>query len=179
MVYLKNIHSIKVNVILHFLIIIALIKFNFDPLQQLNLPEYSLKIQNRDGKSLIFDSIRKKFLILTPEEWVRQNFIQYLIQHLNYPQGLIALEFGIEYNKVKYRPDIVVFNLQGEPFMIVECKAPEVRVDQKVFDQIARYNLNLKVEYLVVTNGMKHFCCRMDYEQKTYKYLNFIPESFT
>jgi hypothetical protein len=145
-------------------------------LQQLNLPEFSFKLRNKDGKDLIFDTIRKKFVILTPEEWVRQNFIQYLIHNLNYPQGLIASEFGIEYNKVKFRPDIVVFNQQGEPYLIVECKAPEVSIDQKVFDQIARYNLNLKVEYLVVTNGMKHFCCRLDYEEKTYKYLDYIPK---
>ena len=143
---------------------------------RLNLPEYSFKIKPSEGSASIFDPIRKKYIKLTPEEWVRQNFIQYLVQEKRYPQGRIAVETTIEVNGLKRRCDAVIFDSAGKPFLIIECKAPSVSVSQKTFDQIARYNLALNVTYLVVTNGIHHFCCKMTSEEKNYTFLKEMPE---
>jgi hypothetical protein len=144
-------------------------------MQDLNLPKYSLKLKYDGSKSYIFDPIRKKYLIHTPEEWVRQNFIQYLVQEKKYPASLIAVEMGIDVLATKKRCDIVLFNSSGKPDIIVECKAPSVKISQDTFDQVARYNLTLNTNYLIVTNGMQHFVCVMDHENKCYHFLKGIP----
>ncbi|MBL7883379.1 MAG: type I restriction enzyme HsdR N-terminal domain-containing protein [Bacteroidia bacterium] len=144
-------------------------------MQELNLPQYPFKIREFESKVQIFDSIRKKYLVLTPEEWVRQHFIQYLIQEKNYPQSLITIEIGLKYNQLQKRADILVYNKQGKPYLMVECKAPEVKISQDTFHQIALYNMVFKVNYLVVTNGLYHYCCEMDYHQNTYRFLPEIP----
>ncbi|MBN2519713.1 MAG: type I restriction enzyme HsdR N-terminal domain-containing protein [Bacteroidales bacterium] len=143
---------------------------------KLNLPEYHFKIKEVEGKKYIFDQNRKKYVALTPEEWVRQNFIQYLVNEKKYPLSLIGIEYPLKVHKLDRRGDIVVFNNQGKPGLIVECKAPDVQITQNVFDQIANYNIPLKVKYLIVTNGMKHYCCEMDYENKSYCFQKSIPE---
>jgi hypothetical protein len=144
-------------------------------MQQLNLPAYQFKLKQDGERTQIFDAIRKKYVVLTPEEWVRQNFLQYLIQDKNFPASLIAVEVGLKYNRLQKRADVLVYDKQGSPLVIVECKAPEVKITQDTFDQIARYNMTFKVKYLVVTNGINHFCCLMDYTDNTYKYLEVIP----
>lgn len=144
-------------------------------MEKLNLPEYSFRFIKRKNQSFIFDPIRKKELVLTPEEWVRQNFVQYLIREKQYPASLTRLEMSFKVNKWVRRSDIVVFNSEGKPVVLVECKAPSIKIDQKVFDQIARYNMVLRSEILIVTNGVQHFCCRMDYRAATYHYLDQIP----
>jgi hypothetical protein len=145
-------------------------------MNELNLPAYNHKIQTVGEKKQIFDPIRKKYLILTPEEWVRQNFMQFLIQEKEYPSSLLTLEHPVNVNTLNQRSDIVVYNRKGQPILIVECKAPKVKIDQKVFDQIARYNMILKVPYLIVTNGLKHFCCKVNFETNSYSFLKEIPE---
>jgi hypothetical protein len=144
-------------------------------LNQLNLPAYSFKISGKEGFQMIFDFLRKKYVKLTPEEWVRQNFIQYLVQEGKYPPGLIGVEVMYKHNSLKRRVDILVHNRSGQPVLIVECKAPSVHLDDPVFDQIVRYNMVLKVPYLVVTNGMSHYVCRIDPERKSYEYMLVIP----
>ena len=128
-----------------------------------------------EEKTHIFDVVRKKYLLLTPEEWVRQNFIHYLNKEKKYPLGLMGVEQMVKYNSLKTRADIVIYNLEGKPNVIVECKAPEVKITQDTFNQIAKYNSQLKVKYLIVTNGMKHFCCQMDYENNKITFLEDVP----
>ena len=127
-------------------------------LPYLNLPAFSYKIKEVDGKPYIFDIIRRKFVFLSPEEWVRQHFIHLLIDQYGYPRSLFAVETGIFYNALRKRSDIMVLGTDGSPFLLVECKAPGVRIKNHVFDQIARYNFTLKPDFLVVTNGLEHFC---------------------
>ena len=124
---------------------------------------------------MILDTVRRKFVRLTPEEWVRQNFIQYLVNEGKYPPGLIGIEVMFLLNKLKRRVDILVHNRSGKPVMIVECKEPEVRIDDKVFEQIVTYNIGLRVPYIVVTNGIVHYACRIRDDQPGYEYLNVIP----
>jgi len=144
-------------------------------MQALNLPNYSLKLKTDGQKTYIFDPIRKKYLVKTPEEWVRQNFIQFLIHEKKYPASLMAIEMGIDVLNTKKRCDIVMFNTKGKPRVIVECKAPSIKISQVTFDQIARYNLTLKTEFLIVTNGLQHYVCVMDHENKCYNFLKDIP----
>jgi hypothetical protein len=144
-------------------------------MQALNLPKYSLKLKSEGLKTFIFDCIRKKYLVNTPEEWVRQNFIQYLIQEKGYPASLMAVEMGIDVLNTKKRCDIVLYNALGKPTIIVECKAPSIKIGQDTFDQIARYNLTLNTNYLIVTNGLQHYVCIMDHENKCYHFLEEIP----
>ncbi len=144
-------------------------------MQELNLPSYEFRLKKDDGQVRIFDEVRKKYVALTPEEWVRQHFIMYLIKQKQVPAGLIILEKQLIMNKMSRRPDILIHNRQGEAVMIVECKAPEVNITQDTFDQVARYNSVLSVQYLVVTNGLQHFCCQMDYKGNTYRFLEEIP----
>ena len=143
---------------------------------RLNLPEYEFKIKEQDGQQQIFDSFRKKYVVLTPEEWVRQNFLMYLIAEKNFPQSLISVEAGLKIYKRSKRTDIVVYDKTGSPLVIVECKAPTVKINQEVFDQIVRYNITLKVKFLIVTNGLEHFCCKLDYENNSYNFLEEIPD---
>ncbi len=144
-------------------------------MQQLAFPQYTFKLQEKEGKKYIFDPIRKKYLVLTPEEWVRQHLICYLMEEKKCPKGLIGIEKGLRVNKLFKRTDIVVFNRQGTPRLLVECKAPTVRITQAVFDQIARYNLALQVPYLLVSNGLQHYCCEVNFEARQINYLNEIP----
>ncbi|MBE9481697.1 MAG: type I restriction enzyme HsdR N-terminal domain-containing protein [Bacteroidetes bacterium] len=143
---------------------------------KLNLPEYNFKIRKSNQKLEIFDRFRKKYVALTPEEWVRQNFIKYLISEKYFPESLIIVEKSLTLNQMQKRADIVVYTNKGTPKLIVECKAPEVKITQKTFDQIARYNMTLQVDYLIVTNGIIHYCCRIDFINKTYSFLKKIPE---
>jgi len=145
-------------------------------MEQLNFPKYEFRISEKEGQKYIFDDIRKKHVKLTPEEWVRQNTIKYLIHEKNYPASLIAVEQAIKVNQNSKRCDIVLYNNTGLPHMIVECKAPSVKISQKTFDQIATYNIQLRVDYLFVTNGMQHFCCKMDYTNNSYNFVKDIPQ---
>jgi hypothetical protein len=145
-------------------------------MKALNLPPYEFRIDNKDGVLRIFDGIRKKYLVLTPEEWVRQNFVRYLTEVKKYPASLVAMEIALKYNTLKKRADILIYDKSGAPLLMVECKAPEVKISQDTFDQVARYNMAFKVKYLVVTNGMNHFCCSMDYDLQSYTFLENIPD---
>jgi len=142
----------------------------------LNLPQYSFRIREQTGKRVIFDTFRHRWVSLTPEEWVRQNFARYLTQEKHFPSTLIAVEWSIRINQNDFRSDIVLFSKSGLPLVVVECKAPEVKITQQVFDQIARYNLDLRVSYLIVTNGLIHYCCRFDQSQLSYTFLSDIPD---
>ena len=144
-------------------------------MQRLNLPTYNFRLKNSENKTLIFDKLRKKNVVLTPEEWVRQNFVEFLVQEKKYPISLIALEKQLTVNNLKKRTDILIFNKLGHTSIIVECKAPSIKINQNTFDQIARYNLKLKAEFLIVTNGLDHFVCKMDLENETYIFLKEIP----
>lgn len=141
----------------------------------LNLPACEVKVRRNGIKKEIFDPIRKRFVALTPEEWVRQHFIQYLMNECHVPPMLIGVEIALKYNGLSKRSDIVVFDRLGQPAMAVECKATSVKIDQKVFDQLARYNMVLNVKYLIVTNGLAHYCCRIDKTGGTYEFLPDIP----
>ena len=142
---------------------------------KLNLPHIVLKTKLVEGTTQVFDVVRRKYFKLTAEEWVRQHFIHYLNMYKNYPFGLMAVERMIKYNNLKIRADIVVYNSKGVPVLIVECKASNIKINQDVFDQIARYNFQLKVRYLIVTNGINHFCCEMDYTRNKIIFLDEIP----
>tara|TARA_B100000949_G_C13896730_1_gene290983 strand:- start:59 stop:505 length:447 start_codon:yes stop_codon:yes gene_type:complete len=142
---------------------------------QLNLPKVALKTKSVEGTIQVFDVIRKKYFVLTPEEWVRQHFIHYLNNEKNYPMGLMGVEKMVKYNALKTRADIVLYTTEGKAKMIVECKAPNVKITQDTFNQIAKYNFKLKVQFLVVTNGMQHFCCKMDYEKNINCFLEEVP----
>lgn len=141
----------------------------------LNLPGYEAKIREKDGKREIFDRLRRCYVALTPEEWVRQHFVNMLIEHKGYPATLTANEVSITLNGMMRRCDTVVYDKNLRPIAIVEYKAPTVKIDEKVFAQIARYNLVLKVNFLIVSNGLQHFCCKMDYENNSYSFLREIP----
>ncbi|HZL11836.1 MAG TPA: type I restriction enzyme HsdR N-terminal domain-containing protein [Prolixibacteraceae bacterium] len=145
-------------------------------MQKLNLPEYSFRIKTTDGKTYIFDSLRKKYVRLTPEEWVRQNFVQFLISEKKYSSSLIAVEAGVKVNNNPQRADLVVFDRFGNPALVAEFKAPEVKISQQAFDQIVRYNMQLKVNLLIVSNGLEHYCCRINYAENTYAFLPDIPD---
>lgn len=145
---------------------------------KLNLPEYSFRIQKTEKGLQIFDSLRKKFVALTSEEWVRQNFIQYLIEEKKYPASLIAIETGLKYNKLQKRSDITVHDRKGNVWMIIECKKPDVKISQDTFDQVATYNMShkSKTRYLAVTNGLKHYCCEFNNQQHNYSFVKDFPE---
>jgi len=145
-------------------------------MQKLNLPEYSFKIKTTEGKSYLFDSLRKKYVRLTPEEWVRQNFVQFLIVEKKYSVSLIIIEAGVKVNKNSQRADLVVYDRSGNPALVAEFKAPEVKISQQTFDQIVRYNMKLRVKYLIVSNGLEHFCCQINYLDNSYVYMAEIPD---
>ncbi|MDD7887660.1 type I restriction enzyme HsdR N-terminal domain-containing protein [Flavivirga sp. 57AJ16] len=144
-------------------------------MQELNFPKFSFRFKNSENKISIFDSIRKKFVILQPEEWVRQHCVQYLINNKGYPKSLINVEKELIVNSLRKRYDIVVYNPNGSIYLIVECKAPKIVINQDTFDQIARYNLELNATYLMVTNGLNHYYCQMDFENECYHFLKDIP----
>ena len=144
-------------------------------MQKLNFPSYSFRFKNSENKIAIFDEIRKKFILLTPEEWVRQHVVQYLLQDKNYPKSYINIEKLIKVNELNKRYDIVVYQPNGELFLLIECKAPEVKISQQTFDQIARYNLVLNAKYLMVSNGLNHYFCKIDFENEKYVFLEELP----
>jgi hypothetical protein len=145
-------------------------------MQKLNFPSYLFRFKNSENKVSIFDEIRKKYIILTPEEWVRQHVIQFLMAEKKYPKSLINVEKVLNVNGLRKRYDIVVFNPDGSIFVLVECKAPEIKTSQATFDQIARYNMTLKAQYLMVTNGHNHYYCQIDVDNKKYDFLQELPE---
>lgn len=142
---------------------------------RLNLPQYPFRIKSKENKLYIFDRNRKKEVLLTDEEWVRQHFVEYLVNNKDYPRSLIAVEKQCKVENMTKRTDIMVFDRKGEAEIIVECKAPHIKISQSTFDQIARYNLQMKANYLIVTNGLEHFFCQMDHEAREYKFLKDIP----
>ena len=144
-------------------------------MNRLNLPEYSIKIAERNGKKVIFDILRRKYVALTPEEWVRQHFVHFIIERKGYPQTLIANEVELKIGNKSLRCDSVLYDRNMQPRMIIEYKSPSIELQQKVFNQISTYNLLLKVDYLIVSNGMQHYCCKMDYENQKYVFLEEIP----
>jgi hypothetical protein len=145
-------------------------------LKELNLPLYSFRITGDSGAQMIFDPIRRKYVRLTDEEWVRQNFAQYLIQQGNYPAGLMRIEGWFRLYAVKKRIDILVHDRTGKPVLMVECKKPEILLDDAVMEQLTTYNLQFKVPYLVITNGMSNRAYKMDYEANRWDELTVIPQ---
>ncbi|HYC83960.1 MAG TPA: type I restriction enzyme HsdR N-terminal domain-containing protein [Chryseosolibacter sp.] len=144
-------------------------------MHKLNLPDFEYTLRKADGKVWIFDVIRKKFLVLTPEEWVRQHFVHYMISDLGYPRALLKLEGGLKYNMLGKRSDIVVFDRQGEPWMLVECKSPDQSINETTLRQASVYNKTIKARYLTVTNGLKHYCCSYDHTAGTVSVLAAFP----
>ncbi|QEE50637.1 type I restriction enzyme HsdR N-terminal domain-containing protein [Flavobacterium alkalisoli] len=145
-------------------------------MQKLNFPNYTFRFKNSENKVAIFDEIRKKFILLTPEEWVRQHVVHYLLNEKKYPKSYINVEKVLKINGLTKRYDVVVFNPDGSIFLLVECKAPQVTITQNTFDQIARYNMTLNANYMMVTNGLNHYFCHMNYEQEKYNFLRELPE---
>ena len=143
---------------------------------RLNLPPYAFRTSQKEGKSLIFDAFRHRWVRLNPEEWVRQHIIRYLVEEKHFPASLISVERSLRFNQQDFRADAVIFSTAGKPLLVVECKAPEVAVSQKVFNQIVRYNFEFQVDFLIVTNGMSHYCCKIDKQNQTYDFLKEIPD---
>lgn len=143
---------------------------------QLNLPTYDLHLRRTGNRDMIFDVLRRKYVALTPEEWVRQHFVHFLIEHKGYPSALLANEIELRIGEKRLRADTLLYNKELRPHMLIEYKSPTIALTQKVFDQISAYNLLLHTDYLIVSNGMQHICCRMDYEQNTYHFLEEIPD---
>ena len=143
---------------------------------QLNLPQSTFDLRGGNESTEILDTVRKQWIVLTPEEWVRQRMVRYLTEHMGYSVGLVAIEKGFELNGTPYRADIVIYDRSGAATMAVECKAPEIRISQKTFDQIGQYNKVIQAQYLVVTNGITHFCVSVDRELNQWKQLEKIPK---
>ena len=143
---------------------------------KLNLPDFDYKLKKAEGKVWIFDVIRKKFIVLTPEEWVRQHFINYLVTDLKYPRALIKVEGGLKFNQLSKRSDVVVFDRDGNPWMVVECKSPAVALSQESLLQASVYNTSLRAKYITVTNGLSHHCANVDWVGGTTKVLEALPE---
>jgi type I site-specific restriction endonuclease len=144
-------------------------------MQKLNFSSYSFRFKNSENKISIFDEIRKKFIILTPEEWVRQHVVQFLLEEKNYPKSLINVEKVLKVNGLNKRYDVVVFNPDGSILVLIECKAPQIKIAQATFDQIARYNMTMKADFLMVTNGLNHYFCQMDFENEKYEFMRELP----
>lgn len=144
-------------------------------MQRLNFPSFNFRFKNSENKIAIFDVIRKKFILLTPEEWVRQHVVHELMEVKGYPMSLISVEKIVKINGMNKRYDVVVFKPNGEIAVLVECKAPSIPITQHTFDQIARYNYQLRADLLYVTNGLHHYFCRMDYEKESYFFLKSLP----
>ncbi len=143
--------------------------------QKLNLPQFDVKIKKEEGKTFIFDSIRKNYFLLTPEEWVRQHFLHLLINQYNYPKSLIKVETGLRYNKLLKRSDIIIYDREGKPFLLVECKSADQKINQAAFDQASVYNMTIKAQYIALTNGLKTFCCKISQETKKYEFIPDLP----
>ena len=145
-------------------------------MQQLDFPNYNFRFKNSENKLAIFDEIRKKFIILTPEEWVRQHVVHFLILEKKYPKSLINVEKSLKIYGLTKRYDVVVYKNDGSILILVECKSTSVKISQTVFDQIARYNLTLNAEYLMVSNGLNHYYSKMDFENERYDFLKELPD---
>ena len=152
-------------------------------MNELNLPTYDVKVRGTREKPEIFDFLRKRYVALTPEEWVRQHFTHWLVEHKGFPKGLLGNEIALKCGEKTLRCDSILYNKDAQPQMIIEYKAPTVSVTQRVlsvtqrvFNQISVYNLLLHVDYLVVSNGIQHYCCKMDYESQTYRFLDDVPD---
>lgn len=145
-------------------------------MQTLNLPSYNFNVKKEKSKLQIFDSQRKKWVLLTPEEWVRQHFVRFLVEEKHFPPARIAVEYTLKINNLERRCDIVVFGKNGKPQITVELKAPQITLNQSVFDQIAAYNSYLKVDYFMISNGLQHFFCRVNMENYKYEFLPEIPD---
>ncbi len=144
-------------------------------MNELNLPPFDVKLRGTREKPEVFDFLRRKYVALTPEEWVRQHFTHWLVEHKGYPKELLGNEIELHCGEKKLRCDSILYHKTTLPQMIIEYKAPTVPLTQRVFDQISVYNLLLRVDYLMVSNGLQHFCCRMDYEKRSYQFLQEIP----
>lgn len=140
----------------------------------LNLPEADLRIKEAGQLTQVFDAVRRRFVSLTPEEWVRQHFLHFLIRDKHYPASLIGVEMMVKVNNLSQRADLVVYSKEGRPWMIIECKAPAIQLDEHVFYQAARYNLPLQAQFFVVTNGLEHYCLR--FNGSGFDYLDDLPE---
>lgn len=141
----------------------------------LNLPQTDLRLEKRGDTMYVFDILRRRYIKVTPEEWVRQHFVHFLLEHKGYPTGLMSNEVSLSLNGTTKRCDTVLYDQHASPRMIVEYKAPHIQLSQKVFDQISRYNVVLRVPYLIVSNGIAHYCCHVDYEHGNYQFLRDIP----
>lgn len=150
--------------------------YKINKMIRLNLPTFQIKLSGTKQKPTIYDILRRKHVALTPEEWVRQHFIHYLIEHKSYPQSLMANEVSLKYGAKALRADTVLYNRELKPIMIMEYKAPDIAITRNVFDQISAYNILLHVDYLVMSNGLQHYCCKMNYEQRNYTFLEDIPD---
>ena len=144
-------------------------------METLNLPKTDLKIVTKDGKQQVFDVLRRKYVALTPEEWVRQHFVHFLIQQKGYPAECIGNEVSITLGQTRKRCDTVVYGIHAEPTMIIEYKSPQTEISQQVFDQISRYNIKFHVRWLIVSNGLQHYCCQIDYESGNVLFVEDIP----
>lgn len=144
-------------------------------MEELNLPRFQFKVKETEKGREIWDEFRKKYVVLTPEEWVRQHFLKFLSDYLKYPKPLLKTEFEIKYNRLKKRPDIVAYDNSGSPLMVVECKAPGVKISNDTFQQAAVYNQTLKAKYLVITNGLDHYCSEQNIETGTFQLIEKIP----
>ena len=144
-------------------------------IKNLNFPSFNFRIEKSNDKLMIFDVLRKKSVTLTPEEWVRQHMIRYLIEYRGYPKAMIKVESGLKYDKLQKRSDILVYDNQGNPFLVIECKSPEMKIDKKVLHQVAAYSKSLKVKYIGVSNGMNHYCWTIDQEKRTTQNLGDFP----
>ena len=142
---------------------------------QINLPSCEIKVREQNGRREVFDFLRRRYVALTPEEWVRQHFVEWLITEKQFPASLMGNEVSLTQNGIARRCDTVVADRTGQPLVIVEYKAPSIHVTQKVFDQIVRYNMVLKARYLIVSNGLNHYCCQIDYENNSYRFLEDVP----
>jgi len=144
-------------------------------MHELNLPAYDVRLRGTREKPEIFDFLRRRFVALTPEEWVRQHFTHFLVDHKGYPKGLLGNEIELRIGRKRLRCDSILYDTSARPVMIIEYKAPTIALTQRVFHQISAYNLLLHVDYLVVSNGLQHYCCRMDYEHHSFQFLADIP----
>jgi hypothetical protein len=145
-------------------------------MKPLNLPTYSLKIKSESDLEYVYDQFRRKYVRLTPEEWVRQNFAHYLVNEKSYPASRMILEKSLRFNKMSKRCDILVSNDSGEPIVMIECKAPDIKIGQNTFEQVSVYNIVFHVEYLIITNGLQHYCCIVDFEKRSVNFMNEIPD---
>jgi hypothetical protein len=141
----------------------------------LHFPQYPFKLRGNAGSEEVWDEVRRKWVVCTPEEWVRQHLLRYLMEEKGYPKGLLSVEKGLKVNGLSRRTDVAVYSRQQEPLLLAECKAPEVTLSQATFDQVSRYNLTLRVPYLLITNGLQHYCCKINLEEGSYSFLKEIP----